>query len=100
MFRMPWHTTDPVNERLKFVAVHQRDAVSMSQLCEEFGISRKTGYKILPVSRKYAVGKFQARLGDITQKITSTVQPIPTTWRARCFEGGAVVVSSGSRRGF
>ncbi len=47
VFRMPWHTTDPVNERLKFVAAHQRGDVSMSQLCEEFGISRKTGYKIL-----------------------------------------------------
>ena len=44
---MPWHTTDPVNERLKFVAAQQRGDVSMSQLCEEFGISRKTGYKIL-----------------------------------------------------
>jgi putative transposase len=44
---MPWHQTDPVNERLKFVAAAQSGRTSMSELCEAFGISRKTGYKIL-----------------------------------------------------
>jgi putative transposase len=44
---MPWHQTDPVNERLKFVAAAQEGRDSMTQLCFRFGISRKTGYKIL-----------------------------------------------------
>ena len=44
---MPWHQTDPVNERLKFVAAAQRGHLSMTELCAQHGISRKTGYKLL-----------------------------------------------------
>ncbi len=36
-----------MNERLKFVAAHQDGRLSMTELCERFGVSRKTGYKIL-----------------------------------------------------
>jgi len=44
---MPWHQTAPVNERLKFVAAAQSGHFSMTELCRRFGISRKTGYKLL-----------------------------------------------------
>jgi transposase InsO family protein len=44
---MPWHQTDPVNERLKFVAAAQGGRLSITELCVQFGISRKTGYKLL-----------------------------------------------------
>ena len=44
---MPWHQTNTVNERLKFVAAAQRGRCSMTELCLQFGISRKTGYKLL-----------------------------------------------------
>lgn len=42
---MAWQETDPVNERVKFVAARQSGLYSMSELCARFGISRKTGYK-------------------------------------------------------
>jgi transposase InsO family protein len=44
---MPWHQTDPVNERLKFVAAVQSGQESITELCRRFGISRKTGYQLL-----------------------------------------------------
>jgi transposase InsO family protein len=44
---MPWQQTNPVNERVKFVAAVQSGRRTMTELCEHFGISRKTGYKIL-----------------------------------------------------
>lgn len=44
---MPWNRTAPVNERLRFVAAKEQGRLSMTELCAEFGISRKTGYKIL-----------------------------------------------------
>lgn len=44
---MPWQQTDPVNERLKFVVAAQGGPLSMTELCRKFGISRKTGYKLL-----------------------------------------------------
>lgn len=42
---MPWKECNQVDERLKFVA-RLLDGEKMAPLCEEFGISRKTGYKI------------------------------------------------------
>ena len=43
---MPWKVSDPVSERLKFIS-RLLDGERMSDLCGEFGISRKTGYKLL-----------------------------------------------------
>ena len=44
---MPWKETCCVKERLRFVVAHESDLYSMMELCERFGISRKTGYKWL-----------------------------------------------------
>lgn len=41
---MPWTDTDPMTERHKFILAHQKDLFTMTELCERFGISRKTGY--------------------------------------------------------
>ena len=42
---MPWKECHVVDERLRFIA-RLRDGEAMARLCAEFGISRKTGYKI------------------------------------------------------
>ncbi len=42
---MPWKECNRVDERIKFVA-RLLDGEKMSHLCQEFGISRKTGYKL------------------------------------------------------
>ena len=42
---MPWKECHTVDERVRFVA-RLLDGEKMAVLCEEFGISRKTGYKI------------------------------------------------------
>src|SRR6266851_6552442 len=42
---MPWRETSPMDQRTQFVADHLRDALSIAELCELYGISRKTGYK-------------------------------------------------------
>jgi transposase InsO family protein len=42
---MPWKECSVVDERLRFVA-KLLDGESMTDACREFGISRKTGYKI------------------------------------------------------
>jgi len=42
---MPWKECHAVDERLRFVA-RRLDGEKMAPLCAEFGISRKTGYKI------------------------------------------------------
>ncbi len=42
---MPWKECHVVDERLRFIA-RLLDGEKMAGLCREFGISRKTGYKI------------------------------------------------------
>src|SRR6202158_3095694 len=42
---MPWKECSVMDERLQFVAP-RRAGEAMADLCREFGISRKTGYKI------------------------------------------------------
>lgn len=43
---MPWKERSVMDERIRFV-IRLKDGESMAGLCREFGISRKTGYKIL-----------------------------------------------------
>ncbi|WP_027577240.1 helix-turn-helix domain-containing protein, partial [Bradyrhizobium sp. WSM1743] len=42
---MPWRASSVMEERLRFVA-RLLDGEAMTEVCREFGISRKTGYKI------------------------------------------------------
>ena len=42
---MPWKECSVTHERLRFVA-RLLDGEGMSEVCRDFGISRKTGYKI------------------------------------------------------
>ena len=42
---MPWKECSVMESRLRFVA-RLLDGEAMSDVCREFGISRKTGYKI------------------------------------------------------
>jgi len=43
---VPWKECNQMDERLKFIA-RLLDGEKMAVLCRQFGISRKTGYKIL-----------------------------------------------------
>ena len=42
---MPWKERHVVDERLRFVA-RLLDGEEMAGLCREFGVSRKSGYKV------------------------------------------------------
>src|ERR1051326_1413748 len=43
---MPWKESSVMDERMRFV-IRLQDGESMTSLCRQFGISRKTGYKIV-----------------------------------------------------
>lgn len=57
---MPWMECSVMDERVKFIA-RLLDGESMTRLCEEFGISRKTGYKILERYQDIGTGAFTDR---------------------------------------
>lgn len=44
---MPWSETTPVKERFRFLRDFERGIFRFSELCNHYGISRKTGYKLL-----------------------------------------------------
>jgi putative transposase len=44
---VPWRETCPMTERKRFLMNYLKGDLSMSALCRESGISRKTGYKVV-----------------------------------------------------
>ena len=42
---MPWKEASPMDERTQFIADYLRDSLAITELCELYGVSRKTGYK-------------------------------------------------------
>src|SRR5688572_12092995 len=44
---MPWRETSPMEQRLEFVREYETELFTMTELAEQYGISRKTGYKWL-----------------------------------------------------
>ena len=44
---MPWKTITPMDEITRFVLLAQTDRFTITDLCEQFGISRKTEHKHL-----------------------------------------------------
>ena len=60
---MPWNTITHMEEIIRFVLIAQSDRFSVTDLCEQFGISRKTGYMS-------AAGRNSIRMGGL--KLTSS----------------------------
>lgn len=44
---MPWKNVTDMDEIIRFVMLAQNGSFTVTELCEQFGISRKTGYKYL-----------------------------------------------------
>jgi transposase-like protein len=42
---MPWKETRTVDQRLQFLSSYQKEEMSVTDLCHEYGISRPTAYK-------------------------------------------------------
>ena len=54
---MPWKTITPMEEITRFVLLAQTDRFTITDLCEQFGISRNTGHRYL---ERYAAGGCRA----------------------------------------
>ncbi len=69
---MPWKECSVMDERLRFVA-KLLEGESMSEVCREFGISRKTGYKIFS---RYKQSGFEA-LSDRSRRPVRYANQLP-----------------------
>ena len=72
---MPWRERLPMDERVQFISDYQRQLFTMTEICDRYGVSRKTGYKW--IARYAADGA--AGLAD--RRGRSTVpRPRPRRW--------------------
>ncbi len=58
---MPWREVCPMDERMRFISAVLAGEENMSALCEEFGVSRKTGYKWLGRYREFGPAGLEER---------------------------------------
>ncbi|MFN8005665.1 MAG: helix-turn-helix domain-containing protein [Terriglobia bacterium] len=67
---MPWKVCDHMDERLRFV-VKLLEGENMAAVCREFGISRKTGYKIFNRYKDIGIQGLEDRSRTLTDMPTS-----------------------------
>lgn len=44
---MPWQERSPMDERVQFISDYRRQLFTMTELCQRYGVSRKTGYALI-----------------------------------------------------
>jgi transposase len=73
---MPWKECSVMDQRLQFIA-KLLGGEAMTDVCREFGISRKTGYKIFS---RYKEGGFEA-LSDRCRRPVRYANQLTSAWR-------------------
>jgi len=61
---MPWKEVKPMEQRVLFVADWIREIYSFSELCQRYGVSRKTGYKWI---KRFRLSGFDG-LNEVSRK--------------------------------
>jgi hypothetical protein len=69
---MPWKESSVIEERLRFVG-RLLDGEAMTDLCREFGVSRKTGYKIFDRYKEHG----REALTDRSRRPVRTANRLP-----------------------
>jgi len=80
---MPWKATDVLDQRISFVVRALQGQESMTALCQEFGISRQTGYKWLKRYRE--IGSF-AQLQERSRRPHNSPNRTPPEIEERVIE--------------
>ena len=75
---MPWKESSVVDERLRFLA-RVLDGEPMTEVCRDFGISRKTGYKIFDRYKEHGL----EALSDRSRRPVRFANQLPAQLEAR-----------------
>ena len=99
---MPWKARSVMEERLRFVA-RLLDGETMTDVCREFGISRKTGYKIFDRYKEHGLEALSDRSRRPVRSTTGTSSSPPAEDSAFIARGStfplcSLAKSSASRR--
>jgi transposase InsO family protein len=90
---MPWQERSIMSERQEFVALASQEGASLSRLCDQYGISRKTGYKWLA---RAAAGDYA--LADQSRRPRSSPTQTPPAMEARILALRSTHPSWGGRK--
>jgi transposase InsO family protein len=71
---MAWHEVAPMEERIRFVLQATREEIGFAELCRQFGISRKTGYKWLARYRAWGLEGVQ----ELSRRPRTRPRCVPT----------------------
>src|SRR6267378_4239803 len=72
---MPWMESSVTEERLRFVA-RLLDGEAMTDVCRDFGVSRKTGYKIFDRYKEHGLEALSDRSRRPVRYANQLPQPI------------------------
>jgi transposase InsO family protein len=72
---MPWKASSVMDERLRFVA-RLLDGEAMTDVCREFGVSRKTGYKIFHRYKEHGLTALSDRSRRPVRYANQLPQPV------------------------
>ena len=87
---MAWKTVTPMEEIIRFVVLAQNARFTVTELCEQFGISRKTGYKHLEryaadglkalAARSHRPHQFPQRTDEAVEALILAERRLHRTW--------------------
>jgi transposase len=87
---MTWRKVTPMEEIVRFVILAQSARFTVSELCEQFGISRKTGYKYLAryaaaglpglALRSHRPHQFPGRTDEAVEALILAERRLHRTW--------------------
>lgn len=87
---MPWKTVTPMEETIRFVMLARSMRFTVTELCEQFGISRKTGYKYLDryaaeglkglALRSHRPHQFPQRTDGVVEALILAERRLHRTW--------------------
>jgi putative transposase len=75
---MPWRERLPMDERVQFMGDYQRELFTVTELCDRYGVSRKTGYKWLARYAADGAAGLAVRSSRPKQSPQATAAPIAT----------------------
>jgi transposase InsO family protein len=87
---MPWNKVTQMEELNRFVILAQTDRFTLTDLCEQFGISRKTGHKHLAryaesglkglAERSHRPHQFPQRTDEVVERLILAERRLHRTW--------------------
>ena len=81
---MPWKEYSVMEERLRFVA-RLLEGESMTDVCREFGVSRKTGYKVFDRYKEHGMEALTDRSRRPVRYANQLPGQIETLWTCNGF---------------